>query len=141
MQIADVQSRRTEPEVYVFVSPQRFMIGLFEVKRCNTELEPIITITVRPCMYVACKQVNHSPFAKATSCLREIEVSNWGNIAVEEHFELVSSVHRHSSIGEKSVLIPSCPSTCFLMNSIRDSHEGNFGNRSNGFQSLMASFG
>ncbi|CAM9540554.1 unnamed protein product [Ascophyllum nodosum] len=33
--------------------------------------------------------VNHSPFAKVTSCLREIEVSNWGNIAVEEHFDMV----------------------------------------------------
>ncbi|CAN0277993.1 unnamed protein product [Pylaiella littoralis] len=33
--------------------------------------------------------VNHSPFAKVTSCLREIEVSNWGNIAVEEHYDLV----------------------------------------------------
>lgn len=36
-------------------------------------------------------QVNHAPFAKVTSCLREIEVSNWGNIAVEEHYDLVSS--------------------------------------------------
>jgi len=35
-------------------------------------------------------QVNHAPFAKVTSCLREIEVSNWGNIAVEEHYDLVS---------------------------------------------------
>ncbi|CAN0000824.1 unnamed protein product [Ectocarpus sp. 6 AP-2014] len=33
--------------------------------------------------------VNHAAFAKATSCLREIEVSNWGNIAVEEHYDLV----------------------------------------------------
>ncbi|CAN0435979.1 unnamed protein product, partial [Scytosiphon promiscuus] len=31
----------------------------------------------------------HAPFAKVTSCLREIEVSNWGNIAVEEHYDLV----------------------------------------------------
>lgn len=38
----------------------------------------------------AVHQVNHSPFAKVTSCLREIEVSNWGNIAVEEHYDLVS---------------------------------------------------
>eukprot|EP00903_Cladosiphon_okamuranus_P016026 g14798.t1 len=33
--------------------------------------------------------VNHAAFAKVTSCLREIEVSNWGNIAVEEHYDLV----------------------------------------------------
>lgn len=33
--------------------------------------------------------MNHAPFAKVTSCLREIEVSNWGNIAVEEHYDLV----------------------------------------------------
>ncbi|CAM9688459.1 unnamed protein product [Phaeothamnion confervicola] len=33
--------------------------------------------------------VNHAPFAKAESCLREIEVSSWGNIAVEELYELV----------------------------------------------------
>lgn len=33
--------------------------------------------------------VNHSPFPKVTSCLREIEVSNWGNIAIEEHYDLV----------------------------------------------------
>lgn len=37
-------------------------------------------------------QVNHAAFAKVTSCLREIEVSNWGNIAVEEHYDLVSSI-------------------------------------------------
>ncbi|CAM9200024.1 unnamed protein product, partial [Chrysoparadoxa australica] len=32
--------------------------------------------------------VLHVPFAKATECLREIEVSAWGNIAVEEHYNL-----------------------------------------------------
>lgn len=39
--------------------------------------------------FVRLSQINHSPFAKVTSCLREIEVSNWGNIAVEEHYDLV----------------------------------------------------
>jgi len=32
--------------------------------------------------------LNNAPFATFTDVLREIEVSHWGNIAVEEHFDL-----------------------------------------------------
>ncbi|CAM9756129.1 unnamed protein product, partial [Discosporangium mesarthrocarpum] len=35
--------------------------------------------------------MNHSPFAKVSTLLREIEVSNWGNIAVEEHYNMASA--------------------------------------------------
>ena len=32
--------------------------------------------------------VNNKPFAKFTSMVREVEVSHWGNVAVEETYEL-----------------------------------------------------
>lgn len=32
--------------------------------------------------------LNHFPFAKFSSMVREVEVSHWGNIAVEEIYEL-----------------------------------------------------
>jgi oligosaccharyltransferase complex subunit alpha (ribophorin I) len=33
--------------------------------------------------------MNNKPFARFTSAVREVEVSHWGNVAIEEIYELV----------------------------------------------------
>lgn len=33
--------------------------------------------------------MNNKPFARFTSATREVEVSHWGNVAIEEIYELV----------------------------------------------------
>lgn len=41
---------------------------------------------------------NNAPFAVATSLVREIEVSHWGNIYVEEAYTVVSTLSRFGAV-------------------------------------------
>lgn len=41
--------------------------------------------------------MNNKPFARITSAIREVEVSHWGNVAIEEIYELV---HAGAAISE-----------------------------------------
>eukprot|EP00611_Tribonema_gayanum_P016968 TRINITY_DN29478_c0_g1_i1.p1 TRINITY_DN29478_c0_g1~~TRINITY_DN29478_c0_g1_i1.p1 ORF type:complete len:475 (-),score=115.55 TRINITY_DN29478_c0_g1_i1:43-1467(-) len=52
-----------------------------------TDLTPEDTMAV-DAPELSVHYVNHAAFAKASTCLREIEVSHWGNIAVEELYEV-----------------------------------------------------
>jgi oligosaccharyltransferase complex subunit alpha (ribophorin I) len=82
LQSTTVQMKTTQVESYSGSEPIRSESGSLALGPYS-EAEPFDVGEPLRVHYV-----NHAAFAKVINCLREIEVSHWGNIAVEEMYDL-----------------------------------------------------
>mmetsp|Transcript_9360 Transcript_9360/g.27477 ORF Transcript_9360/g.27477 Transcript_9360/m.27477 type:complete len:472 (-) Transcript_9360:357-1772(-) len=77
-------------------TPVRNVVDYTELAPTSTKMESLVFGPYEDVEAMASSPLrvhyqNHAPFATFTNVLREIEVSHWGNIAVEEHFDLEHS--------------------------------------------------